>query len=104
VVTSYKLPSTADYITNVKLGPDGNIWYALCGCGGEGGAGSLGKITPAGVATDYSVGFFVNDVVTGADKNIWFTARSLAEVGSSLPAVAIRRRSARASRASRLTS
>jgi streptogramin lyase len=53
-------------------GPDGNVWF------GEFSADrhKIGKITPDGTATEYTVpvgNATVNAVVTGPDGNLWFT-------------------------------
>ena len=55
----------------VAAGPDGNIWFTQL-------AGMIGRITPAGVITEFSVppGAIISSpyaIVAGADGNIWFT-------------------------------
>ncbi len=52
-------------------GPDGNLWFT-----GEGAAGSIGRITPAGAVTVFSTGLNPGaipfGVTAGPDGNVWF--------------------------------
>lgn len=54
----------------ITLGPDGNMWFG-------GGAGQIGRITPAGRITEFTrgrtPGMLVGDLTTGPDGNIWAT-------------------------------
>jgi streptogramin lyase len=74
-VTFYQAGSN---VTGITVGPDGNLWYADYGL--PFGTLGVGKITTAGVATEYSSGIpSYNqpvDIVAGPDGNLWFTERS----------------------------
>lgn len=62
----YPLPTTgAFYVTK---GPDGNVWFTE-------GNSKVGKITSAGVATEYDTGDTSSgtfSITTGPDGNLWF--------------------------------
>jgi len=61
-------PSVID-VDEVTAGPDGNIWATIYAYGGE-----LASFTTAGSPqSTVSVDAHVNGLVTGPDKNIWFT-------------------------------
>src|SRR5882724_10401411 len=65
----------------IVSGPDGNLWFTeyeiLCGtdfCTAS--KGMIGKITPAGVVTEFPVPTaisFMYGIITGPDGNLWFT-------------------------------
>ena len=52
----------------MTVGPDGNIWFTLYY------SDKIGRITPSGVATVYSVtsGSWPRDITAGPDGNLWF--------------------------------
>ena len=53
----------------ITAGPDGNIWFT------EAGAGRIGRITPAGVLTEFPIGdpeSSPRGIVAGPDGNLWF--------------------------------
>src|SRR5450755_1252800 len=60
--------------SNIVTGPDGNLWFTLWG------EGAVGRITPAGRVTEFSVRNAVpgsepelgGEIVPGADGNLWF--------------------------------
>ena len=63
---------TSSFTLAVTAGPDGNVWFS------EGGVPSrIGKITTAGVVTEYSSGLShsagLQGIAAGADGNLWFT-------------------------------
>jgi streptogramin lyase len=63
VVTEHSLGTSGGYGTSIIVGPDGNLWTSA-------GGGTLSRITPAGVVTQFpSVG---GAIVVGPDGNIWF--------------------------------
>jgi virginiamycin B lyase len=47
-VTEYALPTGSSSPINIAVGPDRNLWYSR--------GGTLGRVTPAGVITEYSAG------------------------------------------------
>jgi streptogramin lyase len=54
-------------------GPDGNVWFTHYGSEGVGPA--VGRITPAGVITEFRAGLdggFPQSLVVGPDGNLWF--------------------------------
>ena len=62
-------------------GPDGNVWFT------EGGTNKIGRITPAGVITEFPVptaGANPQYITTGPDGNLWFTENA-ARVGRITP-------------------
>ncbi len=63
-------------------GPDGNVWYT------NDGSTKIGKVTPAGVVTEYSPGLAGNafSITAGPDGNIWFTETGSEKVGYIDPA------------------
>ena len=69
--------------TAITAGPDGNLWFTQAARPG------IGRITPAGVITQYSAGTSggrPNDIVTGADLQLWFTLSGPDGVGRLDPA------------------
>jgi streptogramin lyase len=63
----------------IATGPDGNLWFA----GGNwtlhgGSTGVVGKITTAGVVTEYTAGIsaVAKAIAAGPDGNLWFTEAS----------------------------
>jgi hypothetical protein len=82
-VTEYPTSTTgfnagAD-VCSVTAGPDGNVWFGDCGT-----TKAVGKITPAGVITEFTV---VGDaalnqpvsIVLGSDNRLWFPANNAAD-------------------------
>ena len=92
-VTEYSAGITASSLPRIiAAGPDGNMWFT------EGSTNKIGKITPAGVVTEYSEGITQSGYVlgydleynevwlpvfsslwgiaAGPDGNMWFTAKS----------------------------
>ena len=53
-------------------GADGNLWFTEIGDPGQ-----IGRITPAGVITEFATGLTNNSapdqIVAGPDGNLWFT-------------------------------
>ncbi|MFZ9669733.1 MAG: virginiamycin B lyase family protein, partial [Solirubrobacterales bacterium] len=65
-------------------GPDGNMWFT------ELSGNRIGKITPAGVITEYSAGITAGaapyGIAAGPDGNMWFTERNGNRIGKITPA------------------
>ncbi len=81
-VTEFRVPRLADTGGIIK-GSDGNMWFT------EPIAGRIGKITPAGQATDMplpdtSAG--PSDITAGPDGNLWFTETTANKIGRMTPA------------------
>ncbi|HEV8062133.1 MAG TPA: Ig-like domain repeat protein, partial [Gemmataceae bacterium] len=70
--------STALVLT---LGPDGNIWYTEPYVTSD----VVGRLTPSGQITEFSIGFDADGIVTGPDGNLWFTATSVNDIGRITP-------------------
>jgi streptogramin lyase len=64
-------------------GPDGNVWFV------EWGANKIGRITPAGVLTEFSAGLSSNaglaGIAAGPDGNLWFTEANVNKIGRITP-------------------
>src|SRR3954467_12232651 len=67
----------------IAAGPDGNLWFT------EFNAARVGRITPAGVITEYSAGISAHSeplgITAGPDGNMWFTELD-GQVGTITPA------------------
>ncbi len=68
-------------IRAIARGADGNLWFTES-------AGRIGRITTAGVITEFSAGlsFRPGSIALGPDGNMWFTERAGAKVGKITPA------------------
>jgi streptogramin lyase/subtilisin-like proprotein convertase family protein len=55
--------------TGIAAGPDGNMWFT------ERGRSAIGRITPAGVVTEFTSGvsLYPQEIAAGPDGNLWFT-------------------------------
>jgi streptogramin lyase len=76
-VSTYSLPDGDDgQPTSLTLGADGNIWFLEANgpCFQGENFTSIGKVTPAGVVTEYNVGLHGNGfgIAAGPDGRIWF--------------------------------
>lgn len=70
--TTYPVPSRPAQIEDLLLGPDGNVWFTTWGASR---GGVIGKITPTGSITEYSLGLPFGDargLAVGSDNRIWF--------------------------------
>jgi virginiamycin B lyase len=68
-VTEFALPAN-NQLDSITTGPDGNLWFT------DTGTKSVGRITPAGVVTEFVVTDAtgtLGGIAAGADGNIWFT-------------------------------
>jgi streptogramin lyase len=52
---------------SITAGPDGNLWFT------EQRDRNVGRITPAGVITEFHVGDIPSGIAAGPDGNLWFT-------------------------------
>ena len=64
------ITANADLI-DITAGPDGNLWFT------EGVLTQIGRITPAGVVTEFSAGISARPtyITAGPDGNLWFAER-----------------------------
>src|SRR5215831_2795257 len=84
-VTEFPIP---DALTprpeGITRGPDGNLWFA------ENTSSRIGRITPAGVITEFSAGITPNSgpgaITRGPDGNLWFTEILANKIGRITPA------------------
>jgi streptogramin lyase len=69
-VTGFPIPTANSLPTGIALGPDGNLWFT------ETNANQIGRITPAGVVTEFPVDpaqvFSPIAITAGPDGNLWF--------------------------------
>ena len=65
------------------MGPDGNTWFTSSYFTKS----KVGKVTPAGVITQYSLPASSNPegIIAGADGNLWFAQRSTSKIGRVTP-------------------
>ncbi len=74
-------------LDRIVPGPDGNMWFNQ--------VGGLGRITPAGVVTEFSLDASGPEALAwGPDGNVWFTVPSDAAIYRMSPTGAVRRFSA----------
>jgi len=67
-------------------GPDGNLWFAGLRYVSGGFADVVGKVTPGGEVTEFTVGTHpanvgLSDIAVGPDGNLWFTEGGRPRVG-----------------------
>jgi uncharacterized repeat protein (TIGR01451 family) len=71
-VTHYPLPTTGS-LSNIGLGPDGNIWYTTYG---PATTTRVGKVTSSGAFTEYlnrtPNSRYPASITTGSDGNVWY--------------------------------
>jgi streptogramin lyase len=60
------------FVSAMTAGPDGNVWFAAGTYSSE-RAGVVGKVTPSGEVTEYTVPDGAGSITTAADGNFWFT-------------------------------
>jgi streptogramin lyase len=69
---------TPGNLNDIVGGPDGNLWFT------DEGSNQIGRITPAGVITKFSVptaASGLHGIVLGPDGNLWFTERVANKIG-----------------------
>jgi streptogramin lyase len=84
VLSEFSSGITGTASAGITTGPDGNLWFTE-----EGGGGRIGRITPAGVITEFSTGITPGsvpfDIVTGPDGNLWFPEAKADKIGRITP-------------------
>lgn len=80
VITEFPVPTADSHLYGIAAGPDGNMWFT--------GNNKVGRITPAGVITEFPVAFGSSSdgIAAGPDGNIWFSGRNTNKVGRITPA------------------
>ena len=82
-VTEFPLPHANSRPYTIVAGPDGSLWFT------ESSRGAIGRITPTGTITEFSVpagpGSGPYGITLGADGNLWFTERFANQIGRITP-------------------
>jgi streptogramin lyase len=87
-VTDFPIPTASAGPAGITVGPDGNLWFT------ESNANKIGRITPAGVLTEFPFdqtdsGIFVSAepiaITAGPDGNLWFTEEGTGKIGRITP-------------------
>jgi virginiamycin B lyase len=83
-VTEFATPTTSSFPLGITRGPDGALWFTERGCGSSKGLscngaqtpGQIGRITTAGVITEFPLPNGNNDfplaITAGPDGNLWY--------------------------------
>jgi streptogramin lyase len=68
-ITEYHVTTPGSNLRDITPGPDGNLWFT------ELGGHKVGRITTAGVITEFSLGITSRpfSIVSGPDNNLWVT-------------------------------
>jgi hypothetical protein len=76
-VTEYPLPTANANPSGIAGGSDGALWFS------ESGASQIGRITTAGVVTEYPLpeATRLYDITIGPDGNLWFTEFDANKIG-----------------------
>jgi streptogramin lyase len=81
-VTEFGIPTPDTEPIGITRGPDGNLWFA--------DIHAIGRITPAGVVTEFSQGLAAGsepvEIAAGPDGNVWFTEGGTDRIGRITPA------------------
>jgi streptogramin lyase len=86
-ITEFSTPTFPSLPEGITTGPDGNLWFAESELGLGGGAlgrGQIGRITPGGTITEFSILTLVNnpvEIAAGSDGNLWFTESGSNKIG-----------------------
>ena len=83
IATPFPLTPSSAYPESIAVGSDGNLWF------NENHGNAIGRITPDGVITYYTVGLSnaaaVTDLTAGPEGNVWFTEGATDQVGRITP-------------------
>src|SRR5262245_60235950 len=86
-VTEFPIPiidTLSSRPEGITRGPDGNLWFT------EADANRIGRITPAGVVTQFPAGITPGsqpgEITAGPDGNLWFTEADGNRIGRITPA------------------
>ena len=79
-ITEFPLSDDRASPADITAGPDGNLWFT------EGCAGRIGRITTAGVVTEFPIPgapgtSMGTGIAVGPDGNLWYTSLSNNQVG-----------------------
>ncbi len=70
-VVDFRIPTSVSYPHDITSGPDGALWFT------EGAAGKVGRLTPAGVFSEYPAPGSPWAIASGADGNLYFSDVSM---------------------------
>ena len=83
LVTEFNVPSSNSGTSGITYyGPDGDLWFT------ERQTNKIGKMTPAGVFTEYNIpttGADPLSITSGPDGNLWFTENGANKIGKITP-------------------
>ena len=74
----FRIPTFNAVPQGITAGPDGNVWFT------EHNVGKIGRITPAGVITEYPLPNALSgpyDITLGPDGRLWFTEYDAGKLG-----------------------
>lgn len=83
VFTRFKTPTANSYPGDITTGSDGNLWFT------EQAVGKFGRITPAGVITEFTGVDSPSSIAAGADGNIWISSAFVPEIARVTPGLEI---------------
>src|ERR1700680_2304543 len=66
-VTEFPVLTSGSAPQGIAVGADGNLWFT------ENGSNQVGRITTAGVVTEFPAGTLPFYIAAGSDGNLWFT-------------------------------
>lgn len=80
-IIEYSIPTPFSEPYGITAGPDGNLWFT------EYGTSKIGKITPAGVVTEYTLTptAVPTGITLGPDGNLWFAESQDDKIGRITP-------------------
>jgi len=80
-ISEFAIPTASSTPQAIAAGPDGNLWFT------EYGGVKIGKITPAGVFTEYGpLSGQPDGITSGPDGNLWFADSGGNKIGKITPA------------------
>ncbi len=84
VTAEFPIPTEDSRPGNITAGPDGNLWFQELGLG----VNQIGRITPAGVITEFPIpaGVTAGSITAGPDGNVWFTEPDANQIARITPA------------------
>ncbi len=63
-ITEFPVPTVGGFPDAIATGADGALWFTQV-------SGKIGRITTAGVISEFPVNFFPKSITTGPDGNLW---------------------------------
>jgi streptogramin lyase len=64
-ITEFPVPMAGSILNAIATGPDGALWF------GDSGSGKIGRITTAGVISEFPINVFPESITAGPDGNLW---------------------------------